>query len=174
MFADSVARYPSTRAIWSRSGEYTWQETHDQACRHAQYFLALGVRPGQLVAFYLQNSPEFMFAWLGLWAIGCAPAFINWNLSGEALLHCLRVSGARVLLVDDESGCQARIQQVGDGIRKDLGIDVQVLTNKRKREIASSEATVPGHEHRAGVKGDFPMCLLYTRHVKIAGTMRAC
>ena len=168
-FAEAVARYPSARAIWSRAGEYAWRETHDQACRYAQYFLSVGVRPGQLVAFYLQNSPEFMFAWLGLWAIGCAPAFINYNLNGEALLHCLRVSGASVLLADAEDGCQARIQEVGDMIsRGELGMDVRVLTEELKREISSFKAEVPGHEYRAGVKGDFPMCLLYTRHVKIA------
>lgn len=169
-FADAVARYPSTRAIWCRAGEYTWQETHDEACRYARYFLSVGVRPGQLVAFYLQNSPEFMFAWLGLWAIGCAPAFINFNLNGEALLHCLRVAGASVLLVDEESGCQARIQEVGDRIRGQLGIDVRLLTEELKRDISSFSAEVPRHEYRAGVNGEFPMCLFYTRHVEIAVT----
>ena len=169
-FADSVARYPSARAIWSRAGEYTWQETHDHACRYARYFLSVGVQPGQLVAFYLQNSPEFMFAWLGLWAIGCAPALINYNLAGEALLHCLRVSGASVLLTDEEHGCQARIREVGDSIRGELGLDVRVLTQQLKREIRSLKAEVPGHEYRAGVKGDFPMCLFYTRYVTIAGS----
>lgn len=166
-FADAVARFPSTRAIWSRTGEYTWQETHDAACRYARYFLSLGVRPGQLVSFYLQNSLDFMFAWLGLWVIGCAPAFINYNLSGEALLHCLRVSGATVLLADEEDGCQARIQQVGDRIREELGMDVRVLTKELKRKISSFSAAVPGHEYRAEVNGEFPMCLLYTRQVNI-------
>lgn len=109
-----------------------------------------------------------MFAWLGMWAIGCAPAFINYNLSGEALLHCLRVSGASFLLADSENGCQARIQEVGDKIGVKLGMNVRVLTEELKREISSFKAEVPGHEHRAGVKGDFPMCLLYTRHVEIA------
>lgn len=72
------------------------------------------------------------------------------------------------MLADEENGCQARIQEVGDRIREELGMDVRVLTEELKREISSFKAEVPGHEYRAGVKGDFPMCLLYTRHVKIA------
>lgn len=73
------------------------------------------------------------------------------------------------MLADSENGCQARIQEVGDRIgRRELGIDVRVLTEELKREISSFKAEVPGHEHRAGVKGDFPMCLFYTRHVEIA------
>ena len=70
-FEEAVHKYPDTEAIWSREGIYTWKETHTKACQYAQHFLELGVRPGELVAFYLQNSPEFIFAWLGLWAIVC-------------------------------------------------------------------------------------------------------
>ena len=68
-FEEAVRDYPNAEAIWSRKGTYTWQETHTNSCQYATYFLELGVRPGELVAFYLQNSPEFIFAWLGLWAI---------------------------------------------------------------------------------------------------------
>jgi len=128
------------------------------------------VRPGQLVAFYLQNAPEFMFAWLGLWAIGCAPAMINYNLSGEALLHCLKFSGASIVLVDEESGCQARVERVIDKIKGQLGMNHQVLTEELKREIAASKANTPGNEYRDGVKGNFPMCLLYTRQVELTYT----
>ncbi|MCJ1364541.1 hypothetical protein MMC16_003652 [Acarospora aff. strigata] len=156
-FADSVARYPSARCIWSRDGEYTWQETHDHACRYAQYFLSLSVKPGQLVAFYLQNSPHFMFAWLGLWAIGCAPAFINYNLSGEALLHCLKVAGASVVLVDVEHGCVERIQEVEDKIKGQLGIDIRWLTEGLKRDMGLDKAELPPDEHRAGVTGELPI-----------------
>lgn len=57
-------------AIWSRSGEYVWREVNTRVNQYAAFFLDLGVRPGHLVAVYLQNAPEFCFAWLGLWAIG--------------------------------------------------------------------------------------------------------
>ena len=69
-FEDTVRYYPDAVAIWSRLGEYTWLETNARVNQYAAFFLEAGVRPGQIVAFYLQNAPEFFFAWLGLWAIG--------------------------------------------------------------------------------------------------------
>lgn len=44
------------------------------------------MQSGDYVSFYLSNSPEFVFAWLGLWAIGAAPAS-EFFLSFHAVLH---------------------------------------------------------------------------------------
>ena len=68
-FEERVRKYPNAEAIWSREGTCTWKELHTKACQYAGYFLELGLRPGELVAFCLQNSPDFICAWLGLWAI---------------------------------------------------------------------------------------------------------
>lgn len=67
---ETVRNYPDAIAIWSRQGEYTWSDVNTRVNQYAAYFLEVGVRPGQLVAIYLQNAPEFFFVWLGLWAIG--------------------------------------------------------------------------------------------------------
>ncbi|KAL9627241.1 MAG: hypothetical protein Q9164_007661 [Protoblastenia rupestris] len=48
------------------------------------------------------NSPTFVFVWLGIWSIGAKPAFINYNLTADPLLHSVKASGARLLLVDEE------------------------------------------------------------------------
>ena len=48
------------------------------------------------------NCPQFIFLWLGLWCIGAYPAFINYNLTGAPLIHCLKVSTARIVFVDEE------------------------------------------------------------------------
>lgn len=70
IFEDTVQKRADDVAIWSRQGEYTWRELNLRANQYATYFLQLGVLPGDLVAFYMQNSPEFFFAWVGLLAIG--------------------------------------------------------------------------------------------------------
>jgi acyl-coenzyme A synthetase/AMP-(fatty) acid ligase len=117
-----------------------------------------------LVAFYLTNSPDFIFAWLGLWAIGAAPAMINHNLEGMALLHCLKISDARILLVDHDPVLAARIQNSAKEIEEELGMEIISLDKGRKKEIFSFPALRPGNEYRDDVKGDEPMCLLYTRY----------
>ncbi|KAH7409498.1 hypothetical protein BKA64DRAFT_774308 [Cadophora sp. MPI-SDFR-AT-0126] len=165
-FEHSVLTQPNAECIWSRSGSYTYQQTSDLAHKYAQFFLSLGVRPGQYVNFYLTNTPDFLFAWLGLWAIGAAPAMINYNLSGKALLHCLGVSKARLMLVDDESELRDRIEGVrgvveGEG-EAGLGCKVVVLDEVTKRGIREGKGERPGNEYRDGVKGDWPMCMFYT------------
>jgi len=118
-----------------------------------------------LVAFYLQNSPEFIFAWLGLWAIGCAPAMINFNLAGDALIHCLRVSGAKVLLVNGDEKLQCRIEGERKAIEEQLGMELIVLSEGLKSQISLKLPERPDDSYRAGVKGNFPAALFYTRWV---------
>lgn len=108
------------------------------------------------------NSPDFMFVWLGLWAVGAAPALINYNLGGKALLHCLKISGAKVLLVDSDKDLQGRINEVRSEIEGELGMRCVTLTDA-KSEIARLPAQRPGNELRDNVKGSDRMCLLYTR-----------
>ncbi|KAK5139684.1 hypothetical protein LTR04_003406, partial [Oleoguttula sp. CCFEE 6159] len=157
-FENQVYRLPATeQCIWSRDGTYTWLETHAQCCRYAQFFLSHNVQPGELVAFYLQNSAEFMFAMLGSWAVGCAPAMINYNLGGDGLVHCLKLSGSKIILVDEDSECRARIEAVRDRIEGELGMKIVVLDHALKAEINASEPKRPEEKYRQNVTGEFPI-----------------
>jgi acyl-CoA synthetase (AMP-forming)/AMP-acid ligase II len=164
IFEKQAAKYADAPCIWSRTGCYTWKEVHDQSCRYAQYFISIGVQPGQLVGMYLMNCPEFMFVWMALWSLGCAPAQMNYNLTGDALVHCLTVSEAKILLVDADEGCQARINDTRERIEGQLGMKTIVLSPEKKAEINAFAPTVPERRWRDGMKGSFPMCLLYTRY----------
>ncbi|KAF2263382.1 acetyl-CoA synthetase-like protein [Lojkania enalia] len=172
-FEDQVKRLPAEEeAIWSRQGRYTWAETHANACRYGQYFLANGVRPGELVAFYLTNQPEFMFGHLGSWAVGSAPAMINHHLAGDALIHCLKVSAAKLLIVDEDKDTVERVEAVRDRIEGELGMTIRILNQQLKGEILRTEPKRPEDELRAGLSGTFPMCLFYTSGT--TGHPKAC
>lgn len=126
------------------------------------------MRPGTLVAFYLQNSADFVFAVLGSWGTGSAPALINYNLGGQGLLHCLRISGAQVLLVDADEGCRQRIEEVKAEIEGELGMTIVIVDDETKAKIAAREPKRPEDALREGVKPTDPMCLMYTRCVSWA------
>ena len=164
-FEESVKRKPNDECIWSRDGCYTWQQTYDRVHQFAQWFLQQGVQPGDLVSFYLTNSAEFLMAWLGLWAIGAAPAMINYHLAGKALLHCLKVSGAKLVLVDEDKDVVARIEDERANIEAQLGMNILVLDAGTKEDVRAMKAERPGDEFRKGVKGDWPMSIFYTRSV---------
>jgi acyl-CoA synthetase (AMP-forming)/AMP-acid ligase II len=121
------------------------------------------VQPGELVAMYMTNRPEFLFAHLGSWSIGSAPAWINYNLAGDALVHCLKVAGAKVVLVDEDAECRKRIEHVRERLESELGMTIRVLAQDLKGEILRLEPKRPGDEMRVGAKGKFPLFLFYTR-----------
>ncbi|ORY18851.1 hypothetical protein BCR34DRAFT_296457 [Clohesyomyces aquaticus] len=172
-FEDQVRRLPETEeAIWSREGCYTWAETYAQACRYGQYFRENGIKPGELVAFYLTNQPEFIFGHLGSWAVGSAPALINHHLAGDSLVHCLKVSAAKLLIVDEQSDAIARIEEVRSRLEGELGMTIRILDRSLKGEICRLEPKRPEDELRNGIQGKFPMCLFYTSGT--TGHPKAC
>ena len=113
---------------------------------------------------YMQNAPEFIFAWIGLWAIGCAPALINWNLGAESLLHCIKISEAKIMLVDAEAGCRERIEKERERIERELEVKIVHLSECLKAEIANLPISRPDDSYRDCVVGTFPAMLIFTRY----------
>ncbi|KAK4934386.1 hypothetical protein LTR66_015617, partial [Elasticomyces elasticus] len=154
-------KYPDNRAIWTREGTWTFRELHDQVVRYAQWLLEQGIKPGDLIGMYLHNSAEFMFIHLASHCIGAGPAFINYNLEGKALLHCLAVAETKLLIVDADKDCQRRIS----GSRQEIegaGTRLVTLEDTLKQEVKSRPAVTPERKYRDGTKGGWPLCLIFT------------
>lgn len=161
LLADACKKYPQNRAIWSRAGTWTFQEFHDQTAQYAQWMLEQGIKPGDLVAMYLHNSAEFLMIMFATLCIGAGPAFINYNLEGKALMHCLAVCETKLLIADVDEACQKRLNGSRDQIEAS-GSRIVTLDSELKRKIISGPVVVPGDEYRSGMRGDFPYCLIYT------------
>jgi acyl-coenzyme A synthetase/AMP-(fatty) acid ligase len=124
--------------------------------------LSHGIEPNDLVAFYLQNSAQFMMLWLATTYLGAGPAFINYNLEGKALLHCTDVCQSKLIIIEDEAGCKSRIA----ASRSDLeakGTRVVILDQTLINQIESSPVELVGDEYRENLQPGFPACLIYTR-----------
>lgn len=82
---------------------WTYRQAYDIVLQYGNYFLEeLNVQKDEVVALDMVNSEVFIWCWLGLWSIGAKPAFINYNLKERPLLHCLKTSSARIVLVDPQ------------------------------------------------------------------------
>lgn len=123
--------------------------------------LEQGVRPGDLVAMYLTNSAEFIMIMFATLSIGAGPALINYNLEGKALMHCLKVCESKLMIVDDDAGCQERTQASAQEIEA-AGMKMVTLDSALKRQISSRKAVVTPDSLRNGMRGDMPFCLIYT------------
>lgn len=161
-FEDAARRLGDQECIWSRERSYTWDEAYARTNQFGQWFLRRGVGPHDLVAFYMQNSPDFIFAWLGLWSVGAAPAMINFHLSGKALMHCLKISEAKLLLVDDDFELVGRIGSISEAMGQ-MKLPSVVMDSTMKATLSSMDSTRPKDDYRSVVQGDWPVGLFYTR-----------
>ena len=70
--------------------------------RLANGFLKMGVKKGDIVYVYMNNSPEFLVATLAAQKIGAVAGPINTWLKGEEIKYQLNDSKGKVIVVDSE------------------------------------------------------------------------
>lgn len=119
----------------------------------------LGWDCGQLVKYYDLHDQHFI---LNI-STGCAPAMINYNLGGDALIHCLKISSANLILTDDDKTCKARILEEEHRIEAELGMTIVELSEDVKSAIAARDGLRLSDDYRKEVKGNSPAALFYTR-----------
>ncbi|KAF2741774.1 acetyl-CoA synthetase-like protein [Sporormia fimetaria CBS 119925] len=81
---------------------YTYAQAYDIVLKYGTWLKSKGVQKDEVVAMDFMNSEVFVWMWYGLWSIGAKPAFINYNLTGKPLLHTIKTSGARLVIVGEE------------------------------------------------------------------------
>uniref|UniRef100_A0A914GPX7 Long-chain-fatty-acid--CoA ligase n=1 Tax=Globodera rostochiensis TaxID=31243 RepID=A0A914GPX7_GLORO len=103
LFVDVVNANPDGLCIIDMTSgkQYTFREFNALANRFANAFWTKGYRSGDVVALFMENSAEFVAAWIGLAKIGVVTAWINSNLRMDSLVHCLRVSECKAILCTD-------------------------------------------------------------------------
>jgi len=148
--------------------EWTYKEVYDIVLQYAAWIkLKYSIAPGEVVAMDFMNSPEFIFLQLAIWCLGARPAFINYNLTGKPLLHCLRTSTARVVFVDEDVRSQfsqdVKAELESASFRDGQGaMEVVVLDVRVRQEIEKTKGVREPDDVRAGVKGRDMSCLIYT------------
>ncbi len=96
MNAESV---PHDLAFEMDDEHLTWSELYATTSRVAHALAAAGVKAGDVVALFAENSPFYIAAVLGISRVGATAALINTNLRGRPLSHAVGVSKAKVVLV---------------------------------------------------------------------------
>lgn len=101
-FAKTVNRHENKTAIIFEDKAWTFKDLEDYSNRVANYFLRAGYKPGQCIALFMENRPEYVGLWLGCSKIGLVPALINSNLAGQSLLHSINAACARGMIFGGE------------------------------------------------------------------------
>lgn len=98
LLLESAARFGAATAVEAEGRIWTFEDLLDEGLRAAAAFMASGVEPGDRVAIWAPNSPEWIFAALGAHCAGAALVPVNTRFKGGEAAFVLRRSRARMLM----------------------------------------------------------------------------
>lgn len=133
LFENTVDRHPDKVSLLFEGRALTYRQVDEAANQVAHFLLAAGLRRGDIVALDMDNRPEFLTTWLGIAKAGGVSALINHNLRDRSLLHCVRVSDARLLIFGVEVA--DRVAEVAPALK---GLGIRLLASGGKVGFAES------------------------------------
>ncbi|TGJ78813.1 hypothetical protein E0Z10_g9947 [Xylaria hypoxylon] len=84
--------------------QWTYTEFYNAVQPIANWLLKdLGIVKDEVVALDGGNTPEYLMIILALEAIGASPALLNCNITGNALVHSVKLSKSRYIITDEQS-----------------------------------------------------------------------
>ncbi len=98
----SSSRHGDKELLVDKDTRLTFAEVFRQAAGLGDVLSSrYGIRKGDRVAIAMRNSPQWCISFIAITSIGAVAVPMNSWWQGEELVHGLRDSGARMLIVDD-------------------------------------------------------------------------
>ena len=94
LLTDRAEQHPDRAFLRWRGADVSYGEAAELTHRHANAFLASGVRRGDHVALFLDNHPDFLWCLWGLGTIGAVAVPLNTAARGDMLHYYLAQSEA--------------------------------------------------------------------------------
>jgi len=108
---------PNNLALLFEDKSWNWKSFNEETNKYANFFINRGLKPGEAVAVMLENSPEFLFVTGGISKIKGINSLINVNLRKRPLLHVMKISDPKYIVVDKD--CLPAIQEVYNDLEND-------------------------------------------------------
>lgn len=92
-FQETVKKNPNKVAILYENTKLTFQEVDELSNRIANALrTSTPLQHGDTMAVFMENCPEYVLTSLALSKLGVTAAFLNYNLRGDSLAHCIRIA----------------------------------------------------------------------------------
>lgn len=114
-------RAPEHPCIEFEGRSISYGEFNALANRIARRLLDCGIERGDVAAVEMENSIEFLAVFLALNKLGAAASFMNTNLRGRQLAHCLTVCEPKVCIFGEE--LREAVEEVKSELRLREGRD---------------------------------------------------
>ncbi|MFD2093447.1 AMP-binding protein [Blastococcus deserti] len=139
MFRAGLARDPSGDALRYFDGVISRQELDELSDGLAGGLLANGFSPGDRLAVYLQNVPQFVIAMVGVWKAGGVMVSINPMSRARELSYLLKDSGATVLVA-----LESLYDQVARDVVPDTDVRLVLTTSELEFQTRNDERLFAG------------------------------
>eukprot|EP00057_Strongylocentrotus_purpuratus_P031308 XP_784241.2 PREDICTED: very long-chain acyl-CoA synthetase [Strongylocentrotus purpuratus] len=116
---EGASRYPDRPFLLYQDEKYTYADAEAESNRIARWVKTNSdLVQEETVAVLMRNEPAFIWVWLGFAKLGVGTSLLNHNLKAESLMHCIRVSNARFLImsrafIDIAKELLPELQQLG-------------------------------------------------------------
>ncbi|CAI9716837.1 very long-chain acyl-CoA synthetase-like [Octopus vulgaris] len=128
VFQASVKANPDKVFLIFDQQQYTYSYADKISNKVANLLLSLGIQKGDVVAMVLTNSPQFAWIFLGLTKIGAIPSLLNYNLRSSGLVHNLKISHPKIVIIDSDIDIQNNMKE----IQPEFHIPVYVVSTSTK------------------------------------------
>ena len=135
--------------------EWTYAEAYEIILQYAAWLKnRYGVQKLEIIAMDFTNKPQFIWTWFALWSLGAIPAFINHNLRDQAFVHSVRVSTARLLLIDPQvrEVLNEDTKSAFGADEKGRALETVVVESEMEQEIHAQTPYRAPDEARSGAK----------------------
>jgi long-subunit acyl-CoA synthetase (AMP-forming) len=137
--ARAVVRFRDPSGNWT---DLSWGDLDRRRLAIAAGLRRLGVGPGDRVAFVSHNRVEMLLVELAVLSLGAVAVPIFPDYGGRTLAHCLRDSGARVV-VCGTANQQQRVSAF-PGIERMIVLDGRPISDDRAVGLPALEASATG------------------------------
>src|SRR6476620_11812702 len=134
MFRAGVERDPDGVALQYFDGSISRRELDELSDGLASGLLASGFAPGDRLAVYLQNVPQFVISMVAAWKAGGIMVSINPMSRVRELSYLLKDSGATVLV-----SLESLYEEVARGVVPDTGVRLVLTTSELEFQTRNDE-----------------------------------
>ena len=97
---DSAKAYPEKQAFFAGKQWHTFREIEEQANRLAHLFLSHGIKRGERIAFYLENSIEYVVTYYAVLKTGAVTVALNTENLAESIGYILKDCGVQLFITN--------------------------------------------------------------------------
>ena len=146
--ASAAENWGDREALVFEKKRWTWREFEEEVCQAARGLIAAGICPGEKVAVWMNNKPDWLFLMFAIAKIGGVLVPLNTRYRTEDIKYVLAQSNTGTLISDDQSGPVSYLKLIQDVIPDSAELqdpNTQIAQfPDLKRVIFVGEQTLPG------------------------------